>query len=112
MKSAAIAFPVLPGKSDQGRRFAEEVKVREAEFARSLGQRGLTREDWYLQNTPQGDMIIVVMEGDDPLQTMQGWAGSSDPFDVWFKTQAQEISGIDFSQPMPVLPEHIFAWKR
>jgi hypothetical protein len=112
MSSAAIAFPVLPGKLDQAKRFAAEVKSRSDEFARSVAGQGLTREDWYIQSTPQGDMVIVVMEGVDPLQTMHSWAESRAPFDVWFKTQAQEISGIDFNQPVPGLPEHAFAWKR
>ena len=52
-------------------------------------------------------MVIVVMEGENPLTTMHGWAESREPFDVWFKTQAQEVSGVDFSQP-----EHSFAWRK
>jgi len=105
-------FPILPGKTDLAKQFAQEVKSRQEEFSRALGQRGLTREDWYLQSTPHGDMILLVMEGDDPLRTMHGWAASQDPFDVWFKSRAYEISGMDFSQPILGLPEHVFAWTK
>lgn len=112
MSSAAIAFPILPGKLDQAKQFAAAVKSRSEEFSRSVAGQELTREDWYLQSTPQGDMIIVVMEGEDPLRTMHSWAESRDPFDIWFKNQAGEISGIDFNQPVPGLPEHTFAWKK
>src|ERR1041385_1891300 len=112
MASAAIAFPILPGKTDPARRFAAEVKSRSDEFTRSVSGRGLTREDWYIQSAPQGDMVIVVMEGENPQATLHSWAASNDPFDVWFKNQAGEISGIDFNQPIPCLPEHAFAWRK
>jgi hypothetical protein len=79
-------------------------------MAESQRRLGVTTENWYLQSTPQGDMIIVYMEARDPLYAFQEWARSNDPFDVWFKQRAGSISGIDFSQPLPALPEQLYGY--
>ncbi len=112
MESRVIAFPILPGKEEAGRRFADEVSnQRGAEMDRSLRGLGAVREDWYLQTGPQGAMILVAIEAEDVLKLFQEWAVSNDPFDCWFKQQAQQISGIDFNQPLSALPEHLFSWQ-
>ena len=38
---------------------------RRAEFAEALKRQGVTKESWFLQKTPQGDMVIVHFEADD-----------------------------------------------
>ena len=42
----------------------------------------------YLQHTPQGDMVIVYLEGDDIVRSFQSFATSQDAFDVWFRQHA------------------------
>ena len=64
MALTAVAFPVLPGKAVDGRRFAQEALDRREELAASFRRIGVTREDWFLQSTPQGDQIIVQIELD------------------------------------------------
>jgi len=112
VESRVIAFPILPGKEEAGRRFAEDVRNQYgAEMDRSLRERGAVREDWYMQTGPQGSMVLLYIEAEDVLKLFQDWALSNDPFDCWFKQQAQEVCGIDFNQPLPALPEQIFSWK-
>ena len=111
MATLAVAFPVLPGKADEGRRFAQEVMgPRRAEAEASFRRLGITRECWYLQSTPMGDLIIVWMEGEDPAGALRKWAESDDPFDRWFKQTAGAISGLDFNQPIPLMPEQVFEY--
>ncbi|HZO89429.1 MAG TPA: DUF6176 family protein [Chthonomonadaceae bacterium] len=110
MATMTIAFPILPGKMEQARQFAHQVQARSSEAAESFARLGVRREEWFLQTSPQGDMVLVTLESDDPRQTFEGWARSQDPFDRWFKDQAQQISGLDFNQPIPALPERVFAW--
>ncbi|HLH22628.1 MAG TPA: DUF6176 family protein [Chloroflexota bacterium] len=110
MGTIAVAFPVLPGKSEDGRRFAQEATERQRETSESFRRMGITRESWYLQSTPQGDLVIVYMEADDPLKAFQAWAASTDPYDQWFKQRAASVCGIDFNQPLPALPEQVFHW--
>jgi hypothetical protein len=110
MATLALAFPVLPGKGDEARRFAQEVMARRDEAAASWGRMGLTRETWHLQSTPMGDLVLVWMEGDDPVEGMRRWAQSTDPYDRWFKDTAGAITGLDFNRPVPQYPEALLDW--
>ena len=59
MKTIAFAVPILPGKTEQWKSFADEiVGAKRAAFEHSQKELGLTAENWYLQRTPQGDMAI------------------------------------------------------
>jgi hypothetical protein len=108
MTTLAVAFPVLPGKAEAGRQFAKDVMgARCADQQASFRRMGVTREAWFLQSTPMGDMILVWIEGEDPAEGLRTWAASTDPHDVWFKQQAGAICGLDFSQPIPSAPEQI-----
>lgn len=108
MAAQAIAFPIRSGREDQARQFAQEVQgPRRAEFLAPLGRRGITREQWYLQSGPSGQLILVYMEATDPSAALRDWAASEEPFDRWFKQQAGEITGLDFNQPLTALPEQV-----
>ena len=49
------------------------------------------------------------MELDDPQRMFEGAGSSDDPFDQWFRERAQEVHGIDLSQPLPGgPPEMVF----
>jgi len=112
MATTAVAFPILPGKTEEARRFAQEAMgPRQNEAAASFRRLAVTRETWHLQSTPMGDMVIVVMEAEDPAEAFKQWAASNDPFDRWFKQQAGAITGLDFNQPIPALPEQVYEWQ-
>lgn len=94
------AFPILPGKTEAGREFAKTcVGPKRAEFAEALKRRGTTKESWFLQKTPQGDLIIVYFEANDVEKTFEVLAKSKAPFDVWFKQQVKSVTGLDMEQP-------------
>src|SRR5438105_4801372 len=111
MKTLSIAFPVLPGQEERALQFAKECTARAEEMAASYERMGLKKEEWFLQQTPQGSMVIVTMKGEDPNQAMAEWGRSQHPFDLWFKAEAGRISGIDFNQPLPELPQRIYGWQ-
>ena len=107
----AMAFPVLPGKRTEIETFAATLLgPRRAEYEAS--QATVTSENWYLQATPSGDMLIVHFEAADPAAVMANLAVSEDPFDIWFKAQVASLSGIDLTQPIGPLPECVFHWSR
>jgi hypothetical protein len=107
------AFPVLPGKDEQLRRFAAELtgerRSEAAEFYRSFG---VARESWHLQQTEHGYWVIGVTEVSDDLEKgAQAYATSQRPFDRWFKDQVQEISGIDPDiEPLGPPTQTLFEW--
>lgn len=106
-----IVFPVLPGQSQALVAFAEKLMgERRAEYEKS--QVSIIRESWFLQPTPVGDMCIVHFKAEDPLAVFAGLAESREPFDVWFREQVLETTGIDLTSPPPGLPTRIFHWSR
>lgn len=104
MASLAIALPCLPGGGEKLRRLASELNgERRQEFDEFHRRVGLTREHWYLQQTPDGELCVVVLEG-DPAGAIQKLATSDDPFDTWFADRIQEVHGVDFRKPLPGPP--------
>jgi hypothetical protein len=72
---------------------------RRAEFAEALKKQGITKESWFLQKTPKGDMVIVHFEAEDVEKAFETEAKSKDPFMVWFKQQVKSVTGVDLEQP-------------
>jgi hypothetical protein len=105
------AFPVLPGKEDEPRKFARETLDRREEFEASQRRLRVTTEEWALQQTPMGSMVIVRFESPDVAAVFADFGQSNDAFDVWFKERVLDITGVDLSAPSDEpLPEIILAW--
>jgi len=56
-------------------------------------------------------MVVVLLEGENVAEANQRFAASTAPFDVWFKERVRDMSGIDFGQPLPALPEVAFDYR-
>jgi hypothetical protein len=101
MAMLAMAFPIPAGKTEQWKKFVSELTgARKAEFAASRRSLGV-RERTFLQHTPQGDLVLVTLEGDHPETAFPEFGKRTDPFTVWFKQQVSEIHGIDLGAPPP-----------
>ena len=110
--SLAFAAPIVAGKSEESRRWSKEAYViRGKELEQSRLAKKLTRESGWLNPTPAGDLLVVLLEGDDPVKGNREFAASKTPYDVWFKEKAQGITGIDFNQPLPAVPELVFDFR-
>jgi hypothetical protein len=108
----AFAAPLAPGKTDAARAFAREAyQTRRAELTASRLGQGLVREEVFLNQTPAGDVVVVYVEGDDPVEGNRRFAASSAPYDRWFKDRCREIFPpfVDFDQPVPA-NEEVFSW--
>ena len=110
MASLAFVAPILPGGIENLRRLAQEMQgAKKSEVEDFHRRRKITKEEWFIQPTPQGDMVIVYLEGEDLANTFQTLAASQEPFDVWLKEQAKSVHGIDFNQPPSApLPELVY----
>ena len=105
MALMAVAFPILPGKTDDWKKFIGELNgPRRAEFVASRKAVG-AHERTFLQPTPMGDMVIVTLEADDPGKSFGRFVSSTDAFTVWFLGRVKEIHGVDLAHaadgPMP-----------
>jgi hypothetical protein len=104
------AFPLLPGKEDEARKFAEETLSRGG-WAEAQADGGITREEWALQESEMGSMVLVRFEAPDIEASFARLAVSTDEFDVWFRGRVMDLTGIDLSSPADgAPPEVILDW--
>lgn len=108
------AFPILPGKVEIARAFAEEAMgARRSEFDEYQRRRGVTRELWSIQETPDGNAFSEVwIESPDPENALAQGIGDSSEFAAWFPARVKEINGIDLDPagPVPDVPEVTLDW--
>jgi hypothetical protein len=102
----AFTAPLLPGVEDAGRAFVADAYARE-DFARSRREKHTYAEVATLAHTPDGEIVSVYVEGEDPWAGNRAFAASDDPFDVWFKAQLRALFPpfIDFSKPVEGVTE-------
>ena len=96
----AVAFPILPGKTEEWHHFIGELNgARKAEFVASRA-RAHVREQTFLQSTPMGDLVIVSLQGEDPARAFGQMMAADDDFTRWFLAQVKAIHGVDLTHPL------------
>ncbi len=109
MALQAVAFPILPGKTEQLRRFVAELNGPRRAENEARAQRFGVHWRVFLQQTPQGDLVLATAEGADPARAFQQLGAGDDAFTQWFVQQIQDIHGVDMRQPPPgPLPELVY----
>ena len=105
-RGMAFCAPLTPGETDRARAFVADAYHRD-DFTASRRRLNVSEELITLHSTPQGDLVGIYIEGDDPTQGNAGFAASQDPFDLWFKEQLTKIfpAAIDFSKPVEGVEE-------
>ena len=103
MESIAFAAPLLPGKTEADLEAMASVSsgARRAEHATSRRRAGITRESAWLQRTPEGDVVVVLIEAEDIQAAMGTLATSQEPFDVWFREHIKDAHGMDMAEGFP-----------
>jgi hypothetical protein len=110
MASYSFVVPVLPGKTETVRPLSAEASgPRRSEMEEFQRRVGITKQEVWLQQTPNGDMAAVNLETNDAERLFRELASSDKPFDCWYVQQLKEIYGIDTSQPLPQ-NELTFEW--
>jgi hypothetical protein len=105
----AVAFPILPGKTAEWRAFIDELNgARRAEFIESRRKAGV-HERTFLQSTPMGDLVIVTLEGDDPVHAFAQMMSADDAFTSWFAERGAAVHGLDPTTPMTGSPSELVA---
>ena len=100
-KLMALAIPILPGKTEQWRKFTNELNTtRKKEFDASRKSLEV-RERTFFQSTPTGDLVLVTLEGENPKEAFRKLGQKNDEFTKWFTAQAKEIHGFDLSKEPP-----------
>ena len=105
-RGMAFCAPLTPGETDRARAFVADAYHRD-DFTASRRRLNVSEELITLHSTPQGDIVGIYIEGDDPVKGNEGFAASQEPFDLWFKEQLTMIfpASIDFSKPVEGIEE-------
>jgi hypothetical protein len=108
------AFPILAGKEDAARAFAEATMgAKRAEFDELQGRAKTRRETWTIQSTPMGAFMLVWFDSEDVEGAFGDLATAQDDFTVWFRAQVQDICGVDMSAPDDSPPpEVVLEWAK
>ena len=99
-------LPILPGKKDKWREMMKQVTEgpMNEEFKNSRKDAGV-HERTFLQETPNGDFLILTFEGDNPAES---FAKIMSGMDADFADFAKDVHGMDMSGPPPAMPELVF----
>jgi hypothetical protein len=112
MQTIAFSAPILPGKTQSDRDALESVMHgdRQADFQASRKRAGITREAAWIQSTPGGDIVVVVIEAPDVQAAMGALATSQEPFDSWFREHIKDVHGMDMAEGFPP-PEQVLDFR-
>lgn len=106
MALLTMCMPILPGKKEKWQKKMDELNQEptKREFDSSREAAGV-HERSFLQETPDGDFVILTFEGDDP-ETSFGKIMEGMPDD--FAEFAKEVHGLDVNAPPPPLPKMVY----
>lgn len=100
MEYALFALPIHEGKSAAARAFLQELESgRKTAYAASEQRLGISKEVWAIQQTPMGELFVVFFQAPDIAGAVGQFVGSRDEFDLWFKDQVKDTTGVDLNVP-------------
>ena len=107
MALLAMCMPILPGKKDKWLKMMDEIQKEpmKSNFDKSREDAGVYERS-FLQETPNGDFVILTFEGDDPYES---FGKIMSGMDKEFAEFAQDVHGLDPNGPPPELPKMIYS---
>jgi hypothetical protein len=112
MVRGALAFPVLPGKTEADvRRIAVRFKEDPEGYWESRRSQGVTLERAYWQHTPMGDFLVAYLESTKSTlgEAFGGAAHDNTPIGKFFAETIKDVHGIDISHPPEGAPPEVVA---
>jgi hypothetical protein len=106
----AIAIPILPGKKAKWQEMADRIKSGPLKSALDASRKAAgVHERTFLQETPQGDLVIVTLEtldGGDPMVAFAKMM--ADPTMKDFGAWVADVHGVDPKSPPPAAPRLVY----
>ena len=111
-KVLAIAVPVASGQLEAWYQMQSEITgPRRRDYEASRRRLGIKREIVWHQPTPDVDLAVTFLEGDNLARALQELGTSEQPFDNWFRAQQADLLGIDYTQPPASMPQKLLDWE-
>jgi hypothetical protein len=110
MAFMAMAIPILPGKKAKWQEMADRFKTGSIKAALDTSRKGAgVHERTFLQETPQGDLVIVTLETRDSSDPMAAFGTMmNDPALKEFTAWVADVHGVDPTGPPPPAPTLIY----
>ena len=110
LTEVSFVWPIAAGKEEEWRRALQELAgSRSADFGRMRLRLGIVAVRIWLQRTRRGELAVVHLEADDPLEAVSMLAGSEEGFEIWLKRKAEEFHGVDVTRAgVRAAPELVF----
>lgn len=97
-KIQVLALPILKGKTEIWKEFMIELNgPRYREYQESRRKSGV-KEQVFLQSTPNGDIAVWVLQGENPEKAIDFFSTVNSHFTRDFIQRVKEIHGIDLSE--------------
>jgi hypothetical protein len=96
MNQVCYVLPVLDEKIDTVRRLMRELKgAKRREYSASRERGGILKESWYLQHTPHGSVLVILLEGQNVEWVKDRDLLPPDLFEQWLAVRLQECVDVD-----------------
>jgi len=108
MSELTFVVPMISSKLNDHAQFCRDVEKRSTEQLASRKRLGVTKERGYLQQTPEGPLFVVYVEGPRADQFLQNMSQSTDNYDKWFLQNIQTLHGINLQTGKPPVIQHAY----
>jgi hypothetical protein len=107
-----LATPILPGKSEQWRRWLQEImELNRPHYEESRRRLGITSERVWIVETVNGNVAIIAVVAAHPEQVLLQIATSDLPFDRRYREQLLALQGFDLTKVLSrASPKLILEW--
>ena len=107
MDHICLTIPVTGGQGEAARSFMGELEgSRRDAYAESEQRIGIEKELWFISDLGEQELLVAYMESGDFGSAFEQFVASRDPFDLWFKEQLANVTGLDLNDPPQLhLPE-------
>jgi hypothetical protein len=117
MDHICLTIPVLAGQGQAARSFMADLEGAQRDaYAESEQRIGIDKELWFISDLGDQELLVAYMESGDFGRAFEQFVASRDPFDMWFKEQLANATGLDLNNPpelqLPELLSHYEAGAR
>ncbi len=97
----AFVAPIKANKTAEFRQFIADLNgPRKKEYEDSRKNAGFRQEAMFLQQTPKGEMVVLVQDAASEEAALTSLRGMTDPFHVWYFQQMKDSYGVDLVGPV------------
>lgn len=109
MATYAFMSKLLPGKLQTWMHYVREMKTTyKSDMEASRVRLGVTKEEVWLQQSPEGACAVIYWEAADIGMVFQQLMMSEEPFDKWYRDRILiEVHGMNPSAPPPPMNEKV-----